>query len=155
MRAEAPLLDAPPLIRYGEVPSLEYGAQPAVATAFIQAIEGRYYTRLVTVFCRLVTDANVADRQVFIDYRDAADARYAIAGAPVTQAASTTTDYAFQAFVGQSDWPVDDTVLVTLPPVILLPTHDFRIGIDNVQAADQLSQVRFVWERFWTGAPPS
>lgn len=147
----APLLDAPPLERYGVVPALEYGANPAAGAHFEQAIEGRYYARLLTVFCRLVTSADVADRQVCVEYRDAADQRFLIAGAPVTQSADSTNDYAFQAFVGQSDWPVDSTILVTLPPVMLSPTMDFRIFVDNIDNTDQLSQIRFLWERFFTG----
>lgn len=155
MEPAVPLLDSPPLHRYGLVPTVEYGANPAAATAFVQPVSGRYFVRLLTVFVRLVTAADVGERQVFIDYRDDADRRFAIAGAPVTQDESSTTDYAFQAFVGQSDWPVDDTVLVTLPPLILSPGYDWRIGIDGALTTDQLSQVRWTSERFFTGAPPA
>lgn len=155
MSAQAPLLDSPPLIRYGEVPTLEYGTSPAAGAGFVFPVDGRYYLRLITVFFRLVTDANAADRSVNIQYRNHDDLPYLIAGAPVVQTASTTTDYAFQAFVGQSDWPVASTVLVTLPPVLLVPTHDFIITAENIQATDAFTRVRFLYERFWTGAPPS
>lgn len=154
MAQAVPFLDSPPLYRYGSVPTVEYGTSPAAAADFIQPITGRYFVRLLTVFARLVTDANVAERQLFIDYRDDADRRFAIAGAPVGQDESTTTDYAFQAFVGQSDWPIDGVVLVTLPPLILSPGYDWRIGIANGEAGDQISAVRWTSERFYTGAPP-
>ena len=148
----APLLDAPVLRRYG-IPEYVKGAQPAAAAHFSEAVGGGYLTRLITVFCRLVTDATAANRAVAVEYLDPESSRFLIAGAPVTQPASTTTDYAWQAFVGQSDWTVDDTVLVTLPPLLLLPTMTWRIFVDNIQAGDQLSQVRYVRERFYPPDP--
>lgn len=153
MRDRTPFLDSPPLVRYGSVPEYVKGSSPAAGAAFSQAVPGQYYQRLVSVFARLVTDANVADRTVYLEYLDPEGNRILIAGAPVAQAASTTTDYAFQAFVGQSDWPVDATVLVTLPPLLLLPTFSWRIGAANIQTGDQLSRIRFVQERFYTGDP--
>lgn len=153
MGASIPILDSPAAFRYGD-PALEYGATPAAGAHFIQTIPGQYRARLITFFCRLVTDANAADRTVVLEYRDAGDLRYAMAAAPVTQSASTTTDYAFQAWQGQADWPADDTVLVPLVPITLPPTHDFRLYVDNIQATDAVSRVRFVWERFYTGDSP-
>lgn len=148
-----PDLDSPPLHRYG-YPSLERRPSPAAGAHFVEGISGAFYVRLISFFCRVVTDANVASRTVVLEYRDDTDLRFVMAGAPVTQAASTTSDYAFQAWLGQPDWSVDDTVLAPLVPLLLLPTWDFRLYLDNVQAGDQISQVRFVWERFYTGAPP-
>jgi hypothetical protein len=145
----APLLDSPPLVRYG-LPEYVKGDAPAAAAHFVQAMEGRYHTRLISVICRLVTDANAANRTVVVEYRDDGDLRYFLNGAPVTQAASTTTDWFFNSFLGQPDWEVDGTILVPLAPLLLPPTHDFRIFVDNVQAGDQLSQIRFVWERFYS-----
>lgn len=145
-------LDNPRLVPYG-IPEYVQGIAPAANVAFTGTVAGGFYERLVTVFCRLVTDATVADRQVYLEYRDADGNRYGIAGAPVTQSASATNDYAFQGFVGQSDWPVDDTVLVTLPPILMLPTFSWRLVIDNGQAGDQLSRIRFVRERFYVGNP--
>lgn len=149
--AAVPALDAPPLRRYGLVPVVEYGVQPAAGAMFSRTIPGQYFERLLTVFFRLVTDANVAERQVAIEYRDSAARRFAFAAPVTTQGESTTTDYAFQAFLGQSDWEADGTVMVTLPPLILSPGHDWRIFVGAIEATDQLSAIRFVVERFLTG----
>ena len=148
----APVLDAPVLRRYGE-PEYVRGAQPAAAAHFTQAIGGGYLTRLVTVFARLVTDATAANRTVLLEYRDEAARRWHIDGAPVTQPASTTTDWSWSAFRGQPDWTVDDTVMLALSPVLLLPTMDFRVFVDNIQAGDQLSLVAFTQERFFPPDP--
>jgi len=145
----APVLDAPPLRRYG-LPEEVNGAEPAAGAHFVQEMDSLYFARLVSVFCRLVTDATAANRTVLVEYRDAADRRYALAGAPVTYPASTTIDWAFNAFQPRAEWEVDSTVLVPLPPMLLLPTFDFHVFVDNIQVTDQLSLVRFVWERFST-----
>jgi len=150
MRSGSPeIIDAPALQRYG-LPELQYGASPAVATDFVQAVGGGFYVRMLSVFCRLVTDANVASREVVVEYRDQQAQRFALAGAPTTVAAGTTTDYAFDVFQGQADWPCDSTILVPLPALVLSPGCDFRVHVVNVQAGDQLSRIRFSWERFYS-----
>jgi hypothetical protein len=148
-----PTLDSPPLQRFG-LPSLEYGTSPAAAADFVQKIEGNYYVRLVSVFCRLVTDSNAADRQVVLEYRDAATNRFAISGSGATQAASLTGDWFFTAFQMWAAATADSTVLAPLSPILLAPTMDFRLHVVSAQAADQLSRIRFVWERFFTSGEP-
>lgn len=144
----APLLDAPPLRRYGR-PSLEHGASPAAATAFVQAVTGEFLVRLLTLYCRLTPDANAGNREVTLEYRNANDERFYLAGAPVTVPASDVTDFMFSAYLGQPDWEVDSTVLVPFAPLILEPTFDFRVNVVGAQAGDTLTRVRFVWERFY------
>lgn len=149
----APLLGSPPLYRYG-LPEYVQRPSPAAAANFQEDIGGSFFTRFLGVFCRVVTDANAADRTVAIEYRDHEDQRLMLAGAPVAQTASTTTDYVFSAWLGQSDWSVISTVLVPLPPLLLLPTWDMRIVVNGVQAGDQISRVRLLWERFYTTDQP-
>jgi len=152
-RGLSQLLDAPNLPRYG-LAEYAKGVSPAAGANFTEAVPGHYAIRLVTVFFRLVTDANVARRTAMVEYLDPEGNRCLVAGAPVTQAATSTNDYAFQAFVGQSDWAVASTVLVTLPPLLLLPTFSWKITVDTIQAGDQLSRIRYVRERFSTDASP-
>lgn len=151
-RARTWPLDSPPLIRVG-LPEYVKGAQPAAGASFTDRIPGQHAARLVTLFVRLVTDANVADRTVIVQYLDPEGNPVLVVGAPVTQSASATNDYAFQAFLGRSDWPVGDTILVTLPPLLLIPTFSWTITIDNVQVGDQLSRIRFIRETFYMGDP--
>lgn len=148
----APLLDAPPLRRYG-LPEYVQGASPAAGAHFVQAITGQYHTRLVSVFARLVTDATAAARTVLVEYRDAEDNRFVFSGAPVTQSASDTIDWAFHVFHSQAEWEIDNSILIPLAPILLPPTFDFRVFVGSIQAGDQLSQVRFVWERFYSDVP--
>ncbi len=148
-----PLVDSPPLKRYG-LPELVFAASPAVATDFVQAIPGHDFARLVSVFVRLVTDGNAANREVVIEYRTAEALRYDVMGSAVTQAATLTIDYLFSGFREVVTSLVDATQLIPLHPTILPPTHDFRIHIVNAQVGDQLSRIRFLWERFYTTDQP-
>lgn len=146
----APVLDAPPLRRYG-LPEYMQAASPAAGAEFVQAIAGPFHTRLLTLFCRLVTSADVANRTLRLEYRDAEGNVFAVCGNPVTYPASSTEDYAFSAFQPRGEWEVAATNLVPLAPLLLPPTFAFAIAVDSIDNTDQISRVRFVWERFYTG----
>lgn len=145
----APVLDAPPLRRYG-IPELVEAASPAVATDFTQELGGRFLVRFLAIFVRLDTDANAANREVVVEYRSAGDLRFALFGAPATVPADDVVEYAFSVYQPRAEWEVDSSVIVPLGPALLPPTFDMRIHVVNVQAGDQLDRVRFVWERFYT-----
>jgi hypothetical protein len=146
-----PLLDAPPLERYGLVPVVEPAASPAAGASFVFDIEGRYYLRLLTLAFTVVTSADVADRYIALEYRNAANQRFAVFGAPVAQTAGTTTEYLFNAWQNQAEWPVSAGVIVQLGPILLPPGYDFAITATNMAATDAISAVRFMAERFFTG----
>lgn len=147
--ASPPLVDAPALKRFG-LPEYVKGDNPAAGAHFSAQVGGHDFLRLLTVYCRLVTDANVATRTVLVEFRDDADNRFAFSGAPVTQSATDTVDWAFNVFQDQAEWEIDDSILIPLAPILLFPTFDFRIFVDAVQAGDQLSQIRWTQERFYT-----
>lgn len=142
-------LDSPALQRYG-VPERVAPTSPAAGADFTQTVDGAFYARLVAVFVRLVTDANVANRLVVVDYRDSAGNRYDVQGPNSTQAASTTLDYCLSAFQADEKANIDGTALATLHPMLLLPSDQFRIHVQNMQVGDQLSRIRFTWERFYS-----
>lgn len=154
MHRSAPVLDSPPLERYG-LPEWHAHADPAAGADFSYQLGGDFYVRLIAVYCKLVTDGTAASREVVVSYEDAGGNRYDLMGANTTVAASSTAYYAFSVFQGEVVATVDSSVLVPLHPVILLPTQTFKLHVVSVQAGDQLSQVRTVWERFYThGQPP-
>lgn len=126
------------------------GVAPGAAADYAVTMEGRYLTRLEAVFCRLTTDGNAANREVVLEYRDGEALRFALFGAAVVVTASDTVDYSFVAERTESAWPVDDSILVPIVPLPLLPTESFRLHIVNVQAGDTLTRIRYTWERFYT-----
>lgn len=150
-----PELDAPAMVRYG-VPALEYADNPAVATGFSKAVNSNYYDRLLSVYVTLVTDANVADRYVSVQYKDPTGLVWAVSGAAVAVTASSTQAFHFSAFHPESAWPVGGVVIAPLVPLLMSAPHTWNIVVQNVQAGDQLSTIRYMRDRFYTTqtAPP-
>lgn len=126
------------------------GASPAAGASFTQAMEGRYTTRLVSLHCKLVTDANAANREVVLEYRNDQNVRYALMGAATTVPDSTTVYYEFNRSQPVAEWPVDSSILVPIDPMWLPAGWNFRLYVVNVQATDALTEIRGVWERFYT-----
>lgn len=155
MELVAPVLDSPPLQRYG-LPEYVIADSPAAGANFTQTIEGRWLVRLLSLRVRLNTDANAANRTLRLEFRDDAGTVYDVCGNPVTYPANTTNeDYFFSVWQGQGEWEVATSNLVPLHPLLLPPTHSFRILVNNIQAGDTLTLVRFWWERFYPpGVPP-
>lgn len=149
----APALDSPPLWRYG-LPELKAHASPAAGADFSYSLPGDYFVRLIAVYCKFVADANAASREVVLSFEDAGGNRYALAGINTTVTASNTAYYAFGAFQPEAVATVDSTALVPLPAIILAPTQVFKLHVVNIQATDALTQIRTIWERFYTADQP-
>lgn len=126
------------------------GVAPAANTDYAVTMEGRYVTLLESIFCRLTTDGNAANREVVLEYRDAETLRFALFGAGVVVTASSTYDYSFVAGRQESAWPVDTSILVPTVTMPLLPGESFRLHLVNGQAGDTLTLIRYTWERFLT-----
>lgn len=152
-RHSAPLLDSPPLLRYG-LPELKSHAAPAAGTDFTYQLPGDFYVRLVSVYCKFVADGNAASREVVLQYLDAESNVFDVAGINTTVTATNTAFYSFSAFQPEAVATVDSSALVPLHPVILAPTQKFRLHVVNVQAGDALSLIRTNWERFYTTNEP-
>lgn len=150
----APVLDSPPLVRYG-LPEWKVHTSPAAGADFSYSVPGDFMVRLIAVYCKFVADATAASREVVLSYEDAGGNRFGLMGANTTITASNTGYYAFSAFQPEVIATVDSSVLVPLHPVILVPTQVFKLHVVNIQATDQLSQVRTLWERFFTTDEPS
>ena len=144
----APVLDAPPLRRQSP-PQLVRGVDPAAGANFAQAVNDGLHWRLVSVFFRLVTSADAADREGTIEYRDQEGNVYARFGAPVEVTADTTIDYYFSSYRGQPDWPINATIVVPLDPILLAPAHSFNIVVAAIDNTDAVTRIRYVVEKFY------
>lgn len=144
-----PLLDSPALQRYG-IPKYEIGTNPAAGAHFVRTIDGSVYERPISIGVRLVTDANVAAREVVVQYRDTDGNVIAQNGINATVAANLTADYFFSAFQPEAVATVNLSSLVPLQAELLLPTWSIRIFVVNVQVGDQLSRIRIVLEQFYS-----
>lgn len=150
----APLPDSPPLVRHG-LPIYEFGTLPAAGANFTYTVDGNYFVRLLTLSVRLATDANAANRTVRLEYLDYAGNVFAVCGNPVTYPANTTAeDFFFSVWQGQGEWEVAASNLVPLAPLLLPPTFAFRVLVNNIQAGDTLTRIRFLREEFYTADQP-
>lgn len=154
MELAAPIIDSPPLARYG-LPSLERGVSPAAGASFSQKIAGNYFHRLLTVRCKLVCSATVATRQVVLQYLDDAGNIYMEAGTSTGLAASQMGWFVFSAFVGVDIFTVGSAAIAPLAPTLLPPTYTWKLLVTNVDATDALTEIAYQVERFYTtGQPP-
>ncbi len=148
-RFPAPLIDSAPLERYG-LPERQQIDNPAAGAAFTQAVDGAFYLRLVSVFCRFVADGNAANRDLVVEYLDTAGVRFGLMGSGTVVTAGQTRDVLFSAFQPQVVVLVDNTHLVPLQPIMLGPTDRWRLNASNIQAGDQFSRIRVVREQFYS-----
>jgi hypothetical protein len=126
------------------------GVSPAAGAEYTVTMDPRYVTRMVSIFVRLVADANVANREVVVEYLTGTGLRFELAGAGLVITASTTVDFVFMRSQSQAEWTVNGSVLVPLSPLELEGSEAFKIAVPNIQATDQLSRIRYTWERFYT-----
>ena len=153
MHVAAPVLDSPPLLRYG-LPEFKSHTAPAAGADFTYQLGGDFYVRLLSIYCKFVADANAASREVVLQYLDAESNVFDVAGINTTVTANNTAYYAFSAFQPEAIATVDSSALVPLHPVILAPTQKIRLHVVSIQATDALSLIRTNWERFYTTNEP-
>lgn len=128
-------------------------ANPSAGAGFTRTLDGRYTVRPLALHFRIVTDANVANRTVYVQYRDAEGVAFASMLAPLNITASTTVDFSFWRGLGQPDWIGTTPIVVPLADLLLLPGYQIVVTVDTVQAGDQLSRIRLLQESFPTDGP--
>lgn len=147
-----PDVGSPPLIRDG-FPEYRKLASPAAGADFSATVDGRYFERLLTVWCNLDTDSNAANREVVLQFLDDAGNVYRECGAATVVAADSVYDYSFSVWQPQTEFPVNASILVPLDAILMLPTFKWKLKIVNVQAGDALTAIRVVRERFFSDSP--
>jgi hypothetical protein len=117
------------------------GTTPAAGASFTLTSPGRPGWLLIAVTFRLVTDANVADRAVTVDYDDGNGSLMASNGVGFVVAASTTELFAFQANIGQAAWNTRGQAFAPLLPAEFQGGQKLQINVLGVQAGDQLDRI--------------
>lgn len=109
---------------------------------------GAVVTELIAVSFRVVTSAGVANRQVFLEFRDSAGFSFATVAAPFQQTATHTTDYSFTC--GGLQYGANDAAHIggPLPCLSMDNTLQLVAGITAIQAADQISRITLA-ARLW------
>jgi hypothetical protein len=132
-------------------PELVTGSTPAAGSGFTLTNPGQFGWLLTCATFRLVTDANVANRFVTLDYDDGNGVIFCRNTFPQAVTASTTAVFSFQADRGSSDWSANNDASLPLKAHFFEPGQKVQVNIANVQAGDQIDRIRLIMERFPSG----
>lgn len=148
--ADTPTIFAPFAGYAGGFSELVERPNPAAGADFAEVLDSRYLTRLRSLHCKFVTTADVADRQVVLEYRTDQGRRFALHGAATVVTASSTVYYEFNAEQYVAEFTVDSSALIPLSGMWLPGGYNFRVHLVNANALDQLSEIRFWADRLYT-----
>ena len=123
---------------------------PAAGFPFQVILDSRYRWRHVTCVFTLTTDDNAADRYVTVEYLAANGNSQVVSAAAVTVSASSTQRFCGDVKRGVSEWATHTDVLFPLSSVLMDGGGALQVNVAGIQAADQLSLMQFVFERFPT-----
>src|SRR5207344_2937951 len=101
-------------------------------------VPGDFTVYPLSVLARLTTSAAVGQRSLTLEYRDASDTRYLVAGTQATLAASQVQSFCWHPRAGDVAWPVDDCAILPLPQQLLFPAFSLVLKIGSPDVADQL-----------------
>lgn len=123
------------------------GSDPAANAEFSETVPTNARWRLLGVDVALVTDANVANREVVLTIDDGA-AIVAEIAAGTAQAASLTRRYSFARGV-QRGGPAASTIInAPIPDAILMGGYRVRSATANIQAGDNYGAPQ-LWVEEW------
>lgn len=127
------------------------GESPAAGAGYKLTVTGAYAERFMAVRFSLTSSSSAANRIVTVDYVNPGTGIFASAGPTAVQVASLTNLYNGMVGFGASDWNTGTSAFFSLPNWILLPGYQLQINVSGIQAADQLSGITLLRERFQTG----
>lgn len=126
------------------------GDNPAAGASYLLKLDPRWIWRLVSAVFTLTTSVSAANRYVTVEYQDGDGNTLAVNGAAVILTASSTQRWAGSLIRGHSEWAANTDVLFPILPVFMQGGNVLTITVANVQAADQLSKIVWIFDRFPT-----
>lgn len=127
------------------------GTSPAAGAAFSFTQPGTFVGLLLSLVVQLVTDATVANRTVRLEFDDGNGLIFARSAASPVQTATQTGRYAFTADRTANDSDTNLFFQAPAPQLYVLGGQKVQVNVTNIGAADQLSGIVMLWERFRTG----
>ena len=124
---------------------------PAAGTGFTYQNDGLYWEYIDSVSFKIVTGSNSANRLVNLTVTDGTGVALATVPPAAALTASKTGQFTYLDGYSATTGATDGPFLNVFPGVWLQPQFSIVVTITNVDAADQLSNVRIYAERFVTG----
>lgn len=126
------------------------GSPPAAGANFTLALDSRWVWRVTGCVFTLTTSAVAANRYVTLEYAENDGVSNTVNAAGVVVLAGSTQRFAGSMFRGVAEWNTGSDVLFPLFPKYLYGGSTVSILVASIQAADTLTAIRFVVDRFPT-----
>jgi hypothetical protein len=130
------------------VPEIVPQTAPAAGASFAYTCEPTWIQRLLCVTCTFVTDANVADRTLRLEYVTTGGLTFYREIQGGVQQATTTARLSWQSHRGAADFDTNGFVVLPLLSCWLTGSQQVQLNVTNIQATDALSAIVFTWERY-------
>lgn len=146
-----PALWYPPT-RPGWEPTPWRVANPAAGATASLVLAGDYEWVVLSAVWEFTSDANAANR--FLSLQALADDGnpLLVAGAAIVVTANTTAQrFAGSVDRGVAEWAANTDILFPIPRLRLGQGMTLKINVTNIQATDQLRNIKFLFERYPTG----
>ena len=132
------------------------GDDPDAGSVFTVQLDSTYLHRLVSCVFTLTTDGNDGERYVTLELDGGDTNAIVVDGAAVTVDPSSTQRFSGSMYRGVGEWNAGTDVFFPITPTFMEGGQTFGISVQNMQAGDQLSLIRFRYDLWRTGpvAPP-
>lgn len=122
--------------------------QPVAAGApFVLVMDSTYAWRPLACIFTLQTSGAAANRYVTVEYQRVAGPTWCVNAAAVLSTAGEVDRYVGSATRGAAEWNTGTDVLFPLEPLWLAGGDQLAVEVANMDAADQLSGLVFVFDR--------
>src|SRR5262249_582497 len=126
--------------------------QPAAGAGFSYTDSVSEYWMLRSLCFQILTDANAANRIVFMDLIDPANVKLGRFSTGFNQTATTTTVYTFGTDIGAYGANGAASLGSPVAKLWLHPGSKLTVGITNVQAGDQVSAINLAVDQVYGGS---
>lgn len=121
---------------------------PGAGATFSLAMDPRYVSRLLACTFTFATSAVAANRYVTVQYVGGDGQPFVVNGAALLVLANTTQRFSGAVGRGESEWSSGTDVFFPLLGVYLRGGDQLAIAVAAIDAGDQLSSIRLVFDRF-------
>lgn len=129
-------------------------SNPAAGSGLVIPLDPSFVWRPLSLRFQVDTSAAAANRLVTVDYTDQEGNVWVRNGVGLVLTASTVAQvFDWNAQRTTAEWAANTDIYAPLSDFFIPPGWQVRINVANVQAADQVSAVRFYVEKWVTGRP--
>lgn len=128
------------------IPFWQFTADPAAGAEGIITLGGATSAELLSLSFTLTTDANIADRLVYLEWNTAA-VYHTLGAAESKHPANGAIRYVAHSYVCFPTTPHPIIFSIPIPKIPHFQTgNSIRIRVNNIQVGDQISLIYSIWK---------